>query len=164
MSKYDEVKMYPADKAKLTWKVDDVTFYLVKCDREYQKHYCGYCEFPKRPVREHGYDGIITYVPVHGGITYASENVETGTMTYGFDCAHYNDDKNPNCTDEVWLKNECEKMAKYIKAIVPFEKRYLRATTNKGKAKILQEYFDSIEFEGVPDSFGVHIKLLGGEL
>jgi hypothetical protein len=82
---------YPEDKAGETWRDEGgVQYSIVRHER--LNHYCGYCRFIERPVREVGYKGILTYVPVHGGITYANED-EDG-MVYGFDCAHAGDEGN----------------------------------------------------------------------
>ncbi len=57
------------------WTKGNVRFCIAKVDLVYNSHYCGYCTFPNRPVREQGYRGFMTYVPVHGGITYAEQEV-----------------------------------------------------------------------------------------
>lgn len=105
-------------------------------------HYCGYVWFPKRPVREQGYNGILTYVPVHGGITYAE--IEGKGMKYGFDCAHSGDWVSYNPSGHKWTLEEVvaetEKMSRAIQLIAKYEKRYLRNITNKGKAKVIDEY------------------------
>lgn len=49
--------------------------------------YNGYIVFPKRPVKEAGMMGIISYVQVHGGISYAEAEPD-GSMVYGFDTRH----------------------------------------------------------------------------
>lgn len=116
-----------------------------------QSHRCGYVAFKKRPFREQGYDGFLTYVPVHGGITY-SEQEKDGSFTYGFDCAHVGDKTlNPSfrsieedghfwTTEETAL--ETEKLAKALQIGIKYESRYLRNISNKGKAKVIEEYND----------------------
>ena len=79
---------YPESKALETWKHDDLVFSIVQ--HSTLNHYCGYVRFPKKPVREMGYNGILTYVPVHGGITFADSGKD-GSMVYGFDCGHCDD-------------------------------------------------------------------------
>lgn len=101
--------MIDNDKVTKVWNRGDVQLFLATCG----DHYCGYCTFPQRPVREQGYSGFLEYVPVHGGITYTSQELD-GKMTYGFDCAHSGDDKNPDCQDEKWLSAEAERMAEAI--------------------------------------------------
>ena len=75
---------YPENQAIVTWKKDDLTFTIVDCRGS---HYCGYVRFPERPVKEEGYDAILLYVPVHGGITYAEQSTDR-SIVYRFDCAH----------------------------------------------------------------------------
>ena len=52
----------------------------------------GYVAIPKGH-RCHGgaYDWLTGMVEVHGGLTYASEDKETGEWVVGFDTNHYND-------------------------------------------------------------------------
>jgi len=157
---------YPECKAIEVWEKDGLVFSVVK--HSSMGHYCGYVRFPKRPVREEGYGGILTYVPVHGGITYASES-EDGSMVYGFDCAHCDDWSEVNPAGKKWtleeIKQEAEKMAKGIKLTVKYEKRYLRCITNKGKAKVIDEYHQElgIEFD-IKDNFEAMLNVLFGEL
>lgn len=131
-------------------------------------HYCGYACFPKRPVIEQGYGGILTYVPVHGGITFAEETCD-GHMVYGFDCMHADDELNELTRDEVWLTAETERMAIGIQYAAQYEKRYLLARDSTERAKILDEYHDKlaqtegIEFD-VRDNFGALLNLLCGQL
>lgn len=64
----------------------------------------GYVAFNKRhsplPVRDRGIgDGILAYVPVHGGITYI--NKDQTACVFGFDTAHYNSECYPRTEQEV---------------------------------------------------------------
>jgi len=127
-------------------------------------HYCGYCTFPKRITKESGYGGILTYVPVHGGITFAEQS-EDG-MRYGFDCAHAGDDMDPKTWDEVWLVGQCELMANGIIVAAQFEDEYLLAEGDvKKRADVLDRYHASLgaSFD-IRDNFGAMINLLAGEL
>jgi hypothetical protein len=135
-------------------------------------HYCGYVRFPKRPVREEGYEGILVYVPVHGGITYAQQS-EDGSMVYGFDCAHAGDWSEIHTYGKKWtleeVVKETENMAVAIQLAAKYEKRYLQALTNEGKAKIIDEYHKELkEKHGIifnlDDNFGAQLKLLSGNL
>jgi len=138
-------KEYPESVAIKTWEKDGLVFSIVVHTRG---HFCGYVRFPKRPVRERGYEGILTYVPVHGGITYA-EGGKDGSMVYGFDCAHLDDWSKSNPQGKKWtveeVEKEVEKMAIGIKLAAKYEKRYLQALTNKGRAKILEEYHNELK-------------------
>jgi len=137
-------------------------------------HFCGYVTFKKRPFREIGYDGFLTYVPVHGGITYSHENKDK-TMTYGFDCAHAGDyversfrtlyTQHGHKWTQEEVEAETEKLAKALLIAKKFELRYLRNISNKGKAKVIDEYTKELgEQLDISDNFGVAINLLGGKL
>ena len=157
---------YPESKAETTWERDGVTYSIVQ-GSGFMAHYCGYCRFAERPVKEQGYNGFLEYVPVHGGITYAGED-EDG-MVYGFDCAHAGDEREPRCWNMAWLKAECEKMAAGILAVVPFEPRYLLAASNEDRAKIIDEYHEHMEREyearfDLRDNFGAMLNALSGSL
>lgn len=128
-------------------------------------HLCGYVRFPRRPLLTDGYNGAATYIPVHGGITFAKED-EAGYV-YGFDCGHFGDDRDPNCQDIEWVFSEVDKMAGAILLLRSggFERRYRQCSTNKGKGKVLTEYEEALGYRiDVHDNFGVMINLLSGEL
>jgi len=153
-----------------TWQEKEVCFHLLKTPRAYSfgGHYCGYCVFPKRPVIEQGYYGLLTYVPIHGGITYARETKE-GRMVYGFDCAHAGDEDDLRCRDELWLTHEVETMALAILIAAKHEEAYLLAKDNEAKAAVIQAFIDKttdiLERDlTVADNFGVMINLLCGRL
>jgi len=172
-----EMNNYPESEAVEVWKKDGLTLSVVKQKRG---HYCGYVRFPKRPVREKGYHGILTYVPVHGGITYAEESNPIDTVNprksdwvYGFDCAHSNDWSEYHSEGHKWtleeVKQETENMAKAIQLISKYEKRYLKNITNKGKAKVIDEYHKELEKEGnntfnLTDNFGAMLNVLCGKI
>lgn len=129
-------------------------------------HYCGYIIFPKRPLLEQEYDGIATWVPVHGDITFARP-VEGG-FAYGFDCAHVDDDKDPQLRDLNWLKDEVESMEIGIIEAAKYEERYLLAESNDEKLRIIQEMTDIIDkvapHPHIPIGFNKQIAVLGGNL
>ncbi|MEN6426082.1 MAG: hypothetical protein ABFE13_12005 [Phycisphaerales bacterium] len=169
----EEKVRYPEGHAAVSdsWEHDGLKFTVLFVDMHYGPHgghYCGYVRFPKRPVREPGYEGIIAYVPVHGGVTYDHQD-EDGSMVYGFDCGHYDDDNNPDLRNPKWLHDECERMAVAILLAAKYERRYLRNTTNAGKAKALDEYHDELRKTwgrevNSTEGFGVMINLLSGRL
>ena len=123
----------------------------------------GYCQFPERPTIETGYDGILTYVPVHGGITYAEE--KDGAMVYGFDTAHFNSEEFP-CMDLDWIKGQVAVMVAGIRKAAEVEEAYLLARTNEAKAEHAQQVLDIAGADGPEGGmpFGATINLLGGEL
>lgn len=97
--------------------------------------YNGYIRFKKRPVRELGYSGIMKYVPVWGGITYARED-EDGII-YGFDTCHINQEKLP-IRDLKWIKGQIKEMRAGILRAAKVEDKYLSCKTKKGKIKHAQ--------------------------
>jgi len=153
-------ELYPDDQAVEWWAYDDTVCYLV---RHKWGHYCGYSRFSKRPLREQGYDGIATYVPVHGGITYAHQD-EAG-FVYGFDCAHSRDEYDPQCSDLDWLRGQCELMARCIKVAADFEERYLLASENEERAQVLDEFMAAADTRpNLEDNFGAMLNVLCGRL
>lgn len=122
----------------------------------------GYCIFPRRPTLEQGYDGILAYVPVHGGITFCSQDAKTRQIVYGFDTAHCDSNKYPR-SDVEWIKEQIAVMIRGIRLAAKVERSYLRALTNKGKAKWAQRVQDI----GAPEqrhNFMVTLNLLSGKL
>lgn len=178
---------YPESKSCLGAVAGGVKLIIVKHDTI--DHYCGYAVFPSRPSREEGYNGLLTYVPVHGGITYATQR-EDGTMAYGFDCGHAGDDTNPDLRSLPWLLAECGRMAlsiteatidrrswwlriwqrlRYGRAEWSIEDRYLATEDSEERAGIIDEYHKvlrekhGIGFE-LQDNFGAMIGCLAGRL
>ena len=156
----------PTNLITKTWQENEIHFHLLRHSRFH--HYCGYCVFPKRPMIEQGYKGLLTYVPIHGGITYAEETKE-GRMVYGFDCGHAGDEADSRCSDELWLTHEIETMALAILIAAKYEKAYLLAEDNEAKAAVIQAFLDKtvdvLERDLAPtDNFGVMINLLCGRL
>lgn len=148
------------------WVKDSVSLCILR--NEHMGHFCGYATFSMRPTIEQGYDGILTYVPVHGGITYARRD-EDGTFTYGFDCSHCNDEEDPRCRDLDWLTRETEKFVIAIPVAVAYESRYLAAEDSKAKAQVIDQMHEELERDheirfDVKDNFGATLKLLSGRL
>lgn len=146
------------------WQHDGMQFSIL---RAHLGHYCGYVRFEARPVAEEGYRGFMNYVPVHGGITFANED-DDGSMVYGFDCAHCDDEKDEKLRDLEWLGEECFRMGRAIVAAKEFEPRYLAATDDAEKAKVIQEYHDAMKQQGIDfnlrDNFGAMINAMFGSL
>lgn len=155
---------YPEAKAIVSWWKESVRCSIVLTNHG---HYCGYARFPVHPVTESGYHGILTYVPVHGGITYARADKD-GTMVYGFDCAHADDDNNPNIRDIEWLKAECRRMVGAILAAAAIEVDYLTAPDNARKATVINSYHEVCKEHGcvfgLPNNLGALINVMAGEL
>ena len=144
-----------------TGTIDGFEYWIAKFPSDYKGELLnGYVVFPKRPVRELSYDGILTYVPVHGGITYAREY--DGGMVYGFDTGHCDSHEFP-INDKEWIKGQIKTMSLGILKASEVERNYLRCTTNQGKAKQAQ----AVQDVGAPEhrqNFGVNINLLSGKL
>lgn len=110
------------------------TYYI--CTAPMEGALNGYIHFKRRPLIEEGYCGIATYVPVHGGITYARED-DTG-IVYGFDTLHCDSEKEPR-TDKEWIKKQIKLMLLGILEAKKVEKKYLTSKSNKVKAKLCQQ-------------------------
>jgi len=159
-------KEYPESDAVSIWEKEGLIFSIVQ--QEEMGHYCGYVRFPKRPVKGTDCEGFVVYVPVHGGISWAQESKD-GSMVYGYDCAHYGDDKKPETRDRTWLAQQCEQMARGIEVAKKFESRYLRAKRNKTRQKVILEYYEELErlygYKATVNDVGLcaHINILFGQ-
>lgn len=165
---------WPAE-AEVEWERDGMTFALVNMHKlrdgaqDYRAPWNGYVHFVVSPLqRTSGYEGILTYVPVHGGITYGGRN-DDGSATYGFDCAHGGDEKNPDWHDIERVKAETERMGECIRIAASYEEPYERAWGNEEKAAVLDEFHSACNLWGeaefdLSDNLGAMIHLLGGEL
>lgn len=153
-----------------TWDKPGMRFTVRRIRHEWdgKGHYCGYVRFAGCPLKHYdGYDGILAYVPVHGGLTFA-ERHKDGSTVYGFDCNHYNDnDQYP----VEWVKAECERMGDYIHIATKYEARYLdipEEETEK-RAKLLDKMRAEMEKKHPAAKerelgFGAMINLLGRKL
>jgi hypothetical protein len=144
-----------------------LTFTILQ-SKGYGAPWCGYVRFARRPLRERDYHGIATYVPVHGGITYA-EGKEGSGMVYGFDCGHSGDEKRPETKDRPWLQTQCRVMAVGILLAARYESHYLLAKTEKEKALVVDKYHDDLKKNyGIDfvlkDNFGAMINVMFGGL
>ena len=126
---------------------------------EYRGSYNGYVLFPKKPVRENNYSGILTYVPVHGGITY-TEHDKLGSV-YGFDTKHCDSEDFP-IRDKKWIKKQIKIMLKGILKAKEVEAKYLKCLTNKGKAKYVQQVSNIAPKQW--NNIGINLNLLAGKL
>ena len=143
-----------------TMKVDGLTveYWIVVAPCEGALN--GYACFPTRPVVEPDYNGIIAYVPVHGGVTLAHEYSDG--MVYGFDTLHYDSHNYPRFEKE-WIRDQIKVMIHGILVAAKVEKKYLLAKTEAKKAI----YAQKVQDVGDPvhqRNFGVAINLLSGKL
>lgn len=163
---------------KRQWKDGELEFYLV---RNEWGSWCGYVRFPKRPVQAEGHKGLLTYVPVHGGITWAEDSPD-GSMVYGFDCGHASDhllDRNPEQYaadfeermkkfDQTkdpkwlmprvkprtfrWLKQQCYIMAAGIRAAARYEQAYIEAGDDRqARANVIDNFHRYLRAEALGD-------------
>lgn len=133
---------------------------------EFRGHYNGYVVYPVKPCQEEHYHGIIRYVPVHGGITWAQQ--EKRGFSYGFDTAHGDDDKNPRWKNLEEMTKETQLMADAIDLAVEVEPMYLSCDSEEEKASVIQLYHDVLARKGIKfeltDNFGAMISVLCGSL
>lgn len=156
----ETIRQYPESRAEETWAYEGVQCSVLLTT---MGHYCGYARFADKPVKEPGYNGILSYVPVHGGITYAHAGDDG--MVYGFDCAHLDDERNPLMRDIDWLKGQCQKMADSIVLAAEYEDRYLMAAgDNTTRAAIIDEFTKKLGGLEVTDNLGAMINVVCGQL
>jgi hypothetical protein len=148
---------YPASEAICSGKINGYKYWITNSKYGGLN---GYVSFSKQPTIENGYSGILTYVPVHGGITYA-EKKEAG-MIYGFDTAHCDSEKYPR-NDKKWIKKQIKKMIDGIKMASKIEKKYLAAKTNKEKAKYAQMVLDTDQEKENQYNLGIGINILSNK-
>ena len=130
-------------------------------------HFCGYVHLPYRPFQEVGYHGLLTYVPVHGGITFAEQQPD-GSMVYGFDCMHAGDDEPGSPWHDIdRVKAEAERLLTALYAAVCYEIDYLEAKEGTGRVAIVDAYINDlattagIQFD-LRDNMGAMISVLCG--
>lgn len=131
------------------------------------KQYNGYCRFMSKPVIEEGYHGILSYVPVHGGITFA--HFDKGVATYGFDTGHADDENNPLVRNLEWVEFQAWLMAKAIRLAAQFEPAYLRSECVYHRASVVDRYHAKVrKLTQQPfvlgNNFGAMINLLCGRV
>lgn len=153
---------------KQVWLDDNAILSVVRDESRYNGgHYCGYVRLPKRSLVEREYDGILTYAPIHGGITYACEG-DDGSMCYGFDCAHSGDDKDPLKNNIHWVAAECHRLLISVNRASKYEERFLLAKDNESRAYVIDEYHRDLQTLGIMfnlyDNFGAMISVLCGNL
>ena len=111
--------------------------------------YCGYVKFDKPPLpKTLGYNGIVTYIPVHGGVTYYDAR-KGGSVVYGFDGAHYKDKDNRDLLSEEWWETQCVHLAKGLKIASEYEYYFNSALDSKEKANIIDQFHASMREYGI---------------
>jgi hypothetical protein len=100
-------------------------------------------------------DGL-QYLDVHGGITYAE--VEGQYCIFGLDCAHLDDEENPDMYNPNYVMTLVERMEEQLLAYSKVIKKWRRANTKK-RVEMLEE----IRGENSGNlGFGAMIDVLGG--
>ncbi len=140
----------------------------------------GYIHFKTRPTTEKGYQGILTYVPVHGGITLAKSDGREG-MIYGFDTGHCDSEKYPR-TDKKWVKRQIGLMLRGILRARTIEIPYLLMGYSSDflgrldfmrifhrwarciQANFVQFVWDTDKKHGNEFNFGMMINMLCGKI
>lgn len=155
---FDEIceRMKDQDVPPDTWEL------LLGHARHYAGALNGYVVFPKRdcPVgMGPRATGILEYVPVHGGITYATKDA-LGCV-FGFDTAHHSSPHLP-IAEPKWIKWQCEVMYEGIKLAGKVEPEYRKTRNNLRRAELVQPILDLIP-EG-EWSMGVMLNVLMGRL
>ena len=89
----------------------------------YNGYFIAKPEVQFKSVEKSGYDGILAYVNVHGGITYAKQ-LKDGCWIYGFDTVHHDSDQFP-CNDLEWIKKELAIMIQSIHIAQKVEEEYM---------------------------------------
>lgn len=151
------MSQYIKDNAVETWSpIPKVNCYVLF---GHNSHYCGYVELPNCPFKEPSYNGFLTYIPVHGGITYAEPPM------YGFDCAHAQDQESgvwtlPRVIEETNLLGQC-----LCLAADGWEHNYLSAETDKQRAEVIDAFHKRLRDAGVADftlqdNFGAMLNVL----
>lgn len=152
---------YPASEAIEEGEIDGYKYYITGGAILEMSGLNGYVVFPERPLIERGYGGIATYVPVHGGITYA-EQKHFG-MVYGFDTAHHDSEKFPR-NDKEWIKKQIKKMITGILKSKEIEEGYLTAKEPEAKANYAQQVLDTDTEKESDLNFGTMINIMSGNL
>jgi len=140
----------------------------------------GYIHFKTRPTTEKGYQGILTYVPVHGGITLANSDGRGGII-YGFDTGHCDSEKYPR-TDKAWIKRQIGLMLRGILRARTVEIPYLltgylsdflerfahfrifHRWVRRVQAHCVQFVWDTDKKHGNEFNFGMMINMLCGKI
>ena len=121
MQRRDETG-YPETYADaITWEYSGCALTILQPygAEAYLSHWCGYARVPNWPegVSTDYNESPIGKLSVHGGVTYTELDGD-GSIVVGFDCAHLGDDKDPQKSNEEWLRRETEQMADQLLAAI----------------------------------------------
>jgi hypothetical protein len=105
-------------------------------------HLCGYVAVPKgHRVWGYGYDDVDD-ADVHGGLTYAEEDKETGEWVFGFDCSH-GGDLSPSLLATLMKVMENYDMDLHLRAT-----KYRTFEYVKGQVKSLSKQLKLLDMKG----------------
>jgi hypothetical protein len=113
--------------------------------RQYNRqYYCGYACFsePLLPETDDYTDGVISFVPVHGGITF--NQYLDDAFVYGFDCNHVGDEHKEYTEDINWLKEETERMVVGIILLSQFQFS-LEQVSAEEESSVLDDYYKQLK-------------------
>jgi len=133
MEKFDE--KYFNDKAIETGKILGCKYWILKYPRSDNLN--GYASVPIRleHLGEYGHEGIMVFVPVHGGITFIQGN-ENETV-YGFDTGHYNSHEYPiHC--KVWIRDQIKAMIEGLHRAKEVDEEYNLTKCCERKSKLME--------------------------
>jgi len=106
----------------------------------------GYVAFPKRkaPKIPRTANGIVRYIPVHGGVTWGRK--DGFACVWGFDTGHHNSLEVPR-TDPDWIMKECLILLAGIRKAEELFPRYKRAGREE-RLEIGQMIYDVADTSG----------------
>jgi len=86
----------------------------------------GYVAFPKRaaPKLPAGTRDILSFIPVHGGVTYACK--DSYMAVWGFDTMHYRSEQVPR-TERAWILAQCRLLYTGLLVAAEFYPKWSRA-------------------------------------
>jgi hypothetical protein len=127
----------------------------------------GYVAFPKRhaPRLPVNYEGLVQYIPVHGGCTYAVK--DSFAAVWGFDTNHANSEKIPR-TDPNYIRYLCHVLYEGLQAAEKLWPKFRREPDLRKRAEMANAVYSiDIAASGtVVDRLGVSalLSLMGGRI
>jgi hypothetical protein len=132
-----------------------------------QYWWCGYVRMNRAMFAVPGYKGLLTYVPVSGGITLKAEDSE-GCIIYGYDTNHAWDHAKAGFWTPETMTEETNRFATGLICAAKYETAYLEARTEKGKAQIIDLFHAELRESGIEfkltENFGAMLNVLFGKL
>lgn len=146
---------YPEGKAYKQAEIEGLPCSFLQHD---MGHKCGYARFPAEfPIDDYNV-GVMKFVPVHGGITYAKRDKD-GTVIFGFDAAHDNSPPHEEQTDE-WLTKQCRVMIQGVRMAPTLNPEFAKAETPEERGKVADKVCGLARDQQM--NFGSMIWLMAG--